>query len=81
MMCNKKIPTRPWPFGFQKLPTYSICGNTWLKHLVMHLCLKIVFPSKKKHIFTKSVAQFGGEEKTKICFIKTCKMLFYRNKF
>jgi hypothetical protein len=22
--------------------------STWLKHLVMHLCPKVVFPSKKK---------------------------------
>jgi len=42
----------------------------------MHLCPRVMFPLKKKK-FTRCVAQLGGEDKTKICFAKTCRMLFH----
>jgi hypothetical protein len=43
----------------------------------MDLCPRIVFPSRR----TRSVAQFVGDNKTKICYAKTCKMLFVTTSF
>jgi hypothetical protein len=43
----------------------------------MDLCLKIVFPSRR----TRNVAQFVGDNKTKICYAKTCKMLCVTTSF
>jgi hypothetical protein len=37
--------------------------------------------SFEKTLSIKGVAQSGGEDKTRICFVKTCKMLFCHNKF
>jgi hypothetical protein len=48
--------------------------------LAMCLCPKNCV-SFEKTLFVKGVAQFGGEDKTRICFVKTCKMLFCHNKF
>jgi hypothetical protein len=37
--------------------------------------------SFEKVYFIRNVAQSSGEDKTRICFAKTCRMLFYHNKF
>jgi hypothetical protein len=39
--------------------------STWLKCLVVHLCLQMVFPSKKR-FFTKNVSLLGEKNQTKV---------------
>jgi hypothetical protein len=51
----------------------QVVKNTWLKIcFAMHLCLRVVF-LQKKVLFTRGVAQFGGDDKTRMCFYKRIK--------
>jgi hypothetical protein len=43
--------------------------SAWLKSLVMHLCLQMVFPSRNV-FFTKNVFLLGEKNQTKVCILQ-----------
>jgi hypothetical protein len=51
--------------------------STQFKVFVTNLSPRIIFPSRR----IRSVVQFVGDNKTKICYVKTCKMLFVTTSF
>jgi len=44
---TERIFRRLGPFDYQKKFTNSICGKMWLKHLILRLCPKLNFLSKR----------------------------------
>jgi hypothetical protein len=70
MLCDKNNFFKTnCPFSYQKSLTYLICG----KYMVEAFCNALMSKSCvsfKKIVFTIGFTQFGGKDKTRICFAK-----------
>jgi len=75
---TKRIFRRLGPFDYQKKITYSICENMWLKHLILRLCSRLNFPSKRQ--FSKDILpRLIEKDKSIICSSYIGKLFFYNN--
>jgi hypothetical protein len=71
MKCNKNNYYKTLAFWLQKPPTYSICEKYMVEMSCNAFMSKIRASFERFPFSVRCVPQFGGEDKTRICFAKT----------